>query len=151
LNFFSRGVLLFSEMANVRSKDRKGVSFWAHEKFVAKMDEARHKLREDRSRFITLAIADRLSAMGFVFDPEWLYAPDRSSRVFVIDPPVDSALMAAEKPTPYLAKKTPPSSGPALVLTKAIANHVADRLPPSRPVGRPSPAVAPPLAHKKKG
>lgn len=64
-------------MANQRREGQTFIGFQADSRLVGKIDEARKKLREDRSLFVRVAIAEKLQKLGYAIPEEWILPPMR--------------------------------------------------------------------------
>lgn len=56
------------------------ISFALNEDLFYAMEQARQQAMEDRSRFIRVAIIDRLKLLGFEVDEHWETPPERTNR-----------------------------------------------------------------------
>lgn len=104
-------------MANQRHPDQTLVAFALHKDLLAQLDRAKRETDDDRSKFIRLAIVEKLQQLGIEVPQEIRIAPDRSGKKYPPHKP-NSVMMNDASSKPVSAGKRMAAKAASAVVHK---------------------------------
>ena len=95
-------------MANQRKAGQTFIGFQGDDRLVSALDQARIKLRQDRSLFVRIAIAEKLERLNYKIPEDWIMPPMRETKeVMLNEGAVSEPLTATRRDVVYSKRGRP--------------------------------------------